>query len=351
MKSYAISLSVVALFLPVVLTARPKIDTVVMTNGDRITCEVEKLERGVLYASLDYVDGVVSINWSKVARVESVQLFIVHTKDGSVYSGTIQSAGTAAQQPVKIEILETPHSSRILDRPQVVEMAQSTEKFWRRLSGNIDFGLLFTKGNDTTQYSVGADLRIRRKNWRVAADYTSTFSKASGSPSATRNQPRVWARRLVGGKRKWYYTAGAEFLQSSAQGINLQTSLGGGFGRFVKDTNSVRLAFTAGTALQHTKYEPSSGVQSVPNAFAGMLNTDLHLFRFKRTAFDITASVLPAMTEAGRVRAYVNSGYKIQAVTNLWFKLSFYGNWDNRPPANFPGSDYGASSSISYSFN
>ena len=33
------------------LTARTKTDVVVMANGDRFTCEIKKLERGVLYAS------------------------------------------------------------------------------------------------------------------------------------------------------------------------------------------------------------------------------------------------------------------------------------------------------------
>ena len=82
-----------------------------------------------------------------------------------------------------------------------------------------------------------------------------------------------------------------------------------------------------------------------------MINGDLHLFRFKKTSVDVTASVLPVLTEIGRVRTYVNSAYSIQVINNLWFKVSFYGNWDNRPPAAFSGSDYGVSSSISYSFN
>jgi len=92
-------------------------------------------------------------------------------------------------------------------------------------------------------------------------------------------------------------------------------------------------------------------MQSPPNAFAGMPNADLHVFKFKKTAFDFTASVLPVLTEVGRVRSYGNSAYKIQIITNLWFKFSFYGNWDNRPPGSFPGSEYGASSRISYTFN
>ena len=78
------------------LTARNKTDVVLMANGDRFTCEIKRLEKGVLYASFDYVDGTVSIEWSKVARVESSQLFIVHVQDGSIYEGTIRTPETPA---------------------------------------------------------------------------------------------------------------------------------------------------------------------------------------------------------------------------------------------------------------
>ena len=49
---------------------------------------------------------------------------------------------------------------------------------------------------------------------------------------------------------------------------------------------------------------------------------DLHLFRFKKTSFDATVSVLPLLTEKGRVRSYINTAYSIQLINNLWFKFS-----------------------------
>ena len=93
------------------------------------------------------------------------------------------------------------------------------------------------------------------------------------------------------------------------------------------------------------------GNQSSRNALAAMFVGDLHLFRFKKSSFDATASVSPLLTETGRVRTYVNTAYSIQLINNRGSRSRFYGNWDNRPPSNLSGSDYGASSGISYSFN
>jgi hypothetical protein len=66
------------------LGARDKTDVLIMNNGDHLTCEIKSLDSGVLYVSLDYILGTSSLQWSKVARIESKQLFIVKTQDGSV---------------------------------------------------------------------------------------------------------------------------------------------------------------------------------------------------------------------------------------------------------------------------
>ncbi|HEY4050979.1 MAG TPA: hypothetical protein VGM27_29295, partial [Acidobacteriaceae bacterium] len=65
------------------LFARPKSDLLIMNNGDHLTCEIKSLDASVLYVSLDYMNGTASLDWSKVRRVESKQLFLVKTEDGS----------------------------------------------------------------------------------------------------------------------------------------------------------------------------------------------------------------------------------------------------------------------------
>jgi hypothetical protein len=76
-----------ALLFTVPVRARDESDLMVMTNGDRLTCEVKGLKAGVLYVSFDYIDGTAFVNWSKVARLASNQLFVVKTEGGAVYTG------------------------------------------------------------------------------------------------------------------------------------------------------------------------------------------------------------------------------------------------------------------------
>src|SRR5262245_56082662 len=76
---------------PFTLNARDKTDKIYLANGDQWTCEIKKLERGYLYVGLDYVDGTVSVDWSKVAKIESSQLFLISTEQGTPFIGTLHT--------------------------------------------------------------------------------------------------------------------------------------------------------------------------------------------------------------------------------------------------------------------
>ena len=88
-------------------------DVIVMTNGDHMTGEIKGLDQGTLYVSLGYVISTMSVQWSKVARLESKHLFIVKTEDGSVYRGTLNvSEASGSSRPVRIELAEAPEKRR-----------------------------------------------------------------------------------------------------------------------------------------------------------------------------------------------------------------------------------------------
>jgi small nuclear ribonucleoprotein (snRNP)-like protein len=101
-----------ALLLAAPLFARDKTDVIVMKNGDRLTGEIKGLDSGVLYVNMDYILGTSSVQWSKVHHVESKQLFLVKTEDGSVYTGTLNAANTLGGRPLQIEVAETSGKKR-----------------------------------------------------------------------------------------------------------------------------------------------------------------------------------------------------------------------------------------------
>jgi hypothetical protein len=336
------------LFLATPGFARNKNDVVVMKNGDRLTCEIKGLEDGVLSVSLDYVDGTVSLQWSKVARLESAQKFIIKTQDGSVQSGTLVSTEAVAAQPLKIQIEEKGAKTAVVEARQVVKITQTSERFWQRFNGAIDFGIDHSKGNDATQYSLGAETSYIRERWAAMSSFNSNLSANSGSTTSTRQQVDISAYRLLPWNNYFYEGIGS-FLQSSVQGITLQTSLGGGIGRFFKNTNRFTIAVTGGLAWQNIAYQPSLAIPD-QNATAALIAAQFKVFKFKRTNLSLASSVFPVLSEPGRVRYGTNASYYLKLFSNLSWNISFYGNWDNEPPRHLSGSDYGSSSGVRWTF-
>jgi hypothetical protein len=337
------------LLLATPLFAREKTDVIVMKNGDRITCEIKGLDAGVLYVSIDYVDGTTSVDWSKVAHLESAQLFIVRTQDGSVHKGTLKTVETEAQMPVRIQILESPERKAVVDKPQIVNMAETSEKFRQRFNGAINWGIIYSKGNNSTQYNLGSQVEYLRPRWSVQANLSSSLSSSTGTTASTQNRLNLNGLHLLPWNNYFYAVVG-NFLQSSEQGIRLQTSLGGGIGRYLKNTNLATISVMGGVAWQGTDYQTAAVAVSRQNEAAALIAADVKFFRFSKTNLDINALVFPALSEPGRVRFNTTASCYVKLVKNLSWNISFYGNWDNRPPANFSGSDYGSSSGISWTF-
>jgi hypothetical protein len=344
----AILSSVLLLTLP--LFAREKTDVIVMKNGDRLTCEVKGLDAGVLSIGLDYVDGTISVQWSKVARLESNQLFVVRTEKGLVYTGKLSTVDTAANQPVQIQIVETDEKTAVLDRARITKMSQASDKFWQRFNGDINLGISYSKGNQATQYNFGTQTEYLRERWAAQATFNSNLSANSGSTTSTRNQLTLTSYRLLPWDNYFYGGLGT-FLQSSVQGIRLQTNLGGGIGRFLKNTNRMRITVLGGLAWQDTNYNQATTLPlRTQSIAAALIAAEVKVFKFKKTNLDITATTVPALSDPGRLFFNTNASYYVKVFTNLSWNVSFYGNWDTQPPPGLTGSDYGTSSGLKWSF-
>ena len=304
-----------AVLFAVPLLARDKTDVLIMMNGDRMTGEVKGLDGGVLYVSFDYIDGTSPVDWKKVARLESKQLFLVRTEDGSVYTGTLRTPETAGGRPVKIQVLMAEQEVAI-NQSQIVRMIATSDKFWQRFSGEISFGAIYSKGNQSTQYTLGSQTAYIRERWNAQASFESNLSSSADTNASTRNSLNLRVLHLLPWN-KWFYSGLGGFLQSSEQGITLQSTLGGGVGRYLKNTDRASIAVLAGAAWQETNYEQSIVPQSKQNMAAAMIYMEARLFKFSRTNLDAVAALLPAVSDPGRVRFNTTAVLLHQAVQQL----------------------------------
>jgi hypothetical protein len=332
------------------LFAREKTDVIVMKNGDRLTCEIKGLSAGVLSIRLTYVQGTVGLEWAQVARLESNQLFLVQTEDGTVYTGKLSTVATSGERPMGIQVASAAEKEIEISQHQLVKLDETAVSLRQRFNGTISTGIQYSKGNQTTQYNVASEVEYPRERWSGQASVNSSFASSTGARSiATRNQGDLSVMRLLRWNN-WFYSGTGDFLQSSVQTINLQTTLGAGIGHYLLNSNQASLYVLGGFAWQNANYDTHTAGYGAQNAAAALVSSELKVFRFKKTDLDISAAVLPGISEPGRFRTNVNASYYLKLFGELRWNLSFYGNWDNQPPPTLAGSDYGTSAGLSWTF-
>ena len=338
-----------AFAIAIPLLAREKTDIIVMNNGDRLTCEIKGLDSGTLSVNFDYILGTASVDWSKVDHLESKQRFLVKTQDGSVYSGTLRTIDTPSKRPIQIEISVEPDHTVAVDQSKIIRMTETSATVWQRFNGQINSGISYSKGNQATQYNLAASLEYPTERWVAGGSYNSSLAASTGSTVSTRNALDLYAARLLRWDN-WFYAGVADFLQSSEQGIDFRTNLGGGVGRYLKNTNRTNIWVMGGLAWQNTRYSQSLGEQGTQNVAAASIAAQAKFFVFNKTNLTINGYVLPALSQPGRVYTNTTVTYYVKLFGGLNWNVSFYGNWDNQPPRNFSGSDYGTSSGLGWSF-
>jgi hypothetical protein len=346
--AYVLALFSACLFWANPALAREKSDVIFLKNGDRITGEVKNLTNGALKIDLDYVDGSISLDWLQVARIESKHKFLVELQDGSIYSAYLispETAGSVAKLQIQPED-ETPVNVNATD---IVRVTQTSEQLLQRFSGNLSLGSTYTKGNRSTQYNVGSGIQYLEERWGSKLDYNSNLSSSSGATTSTRNQLNLSAYRLLPWKN-YFYGGIAGYLQSSAQNIQRQTSIGLVAGRFLTNTNRVRLSLMAGPGWQNTHYLPETETVHTQDIAVATVSGDLQVFSFKKSRLDLSAATAPAITRRGRVFSRVNATYYWKIFGKIDWNFSFYGNWDSQPPEHLAGGDYGSSTGVSYTF-
>ena len=326
-----------------------KTDVVVMKNGDRLTCMIKTLESDVLRVILDYVDGTIEIDWSKVARVESDRLFLVKTESDRVYIGKISNVAGADDAPVKIEVAESTTDKVVIETKDVVKLGSTSDRFLERFNGDINFGLTYAKGAESTQYNLGSTLEYPRDRWTARLRFNSSFSSNSFIEKVTRNDLTFNLNRRLR-RKDWFYSGTAGFLQSSEQGIESRTGFGGGIGRYLKNTGQTRIALTGGLGYERTKYSVTDTPGDTENELTATIVGDVRLVKFKKTNLDVNAVLFPSISNAGRIFFKLNASYYLKLYKNLNWNISFYGSWDTRAPFDLPSSDYGTSTGVGWTF-
>jgi len=330
-----------------ICSARARKDIIEFSNGDRITCEIIKLEKGYLYVKVDYVDGTVAMDWSKIRRIESSQDFVLSDKFDRRYTGTLGTVPSAETSGEVVLRVDGPKAGTVAAR-DVAEMVRTDTSFWQNFHGGISSGLNYSREQNRTQYSMSSNALFERTRWSASADYQLSFS-GGGNISDVRNDLKLNGTRQLRSPR-YFYEGVAEFLQSDQQQLDMRRTLGGAVGQLLRNNNNSFVSIYVGSVWNHERYSPSSTLGTSGNSAEALVGTQLNFFRFKTTNFITSAVVYPSLTDPGRVRVDFNTSLKLRIAKDLYWSVGYFYNFDSQPPQNTPRSDVGSTSSLGWTF-
>jgi hypothetical protein len=318
--------------------AAPKTDILVFHNGDRLTGEVKGLERGQLSFKTD-ATGTISVEWDKVASLQTNQYLTVETISGLRYFGRVPPAREEGTLRVQVEA-----DSKGWDLPLTdIVRAAPIEKgnLIERLDGYVTAGYDYTKATDLQQFTFtgGLSSRDEKRQWSIDGETTLT--------SQGRYDASAWNRRFLADR--WFVQGFGGFDGNDELGLDMRVTLGAAYGRFLVQDNRQDWAAYAGVALNREDFTD----QEVNESVEGVLGTQYWFYHYDapEASLNLTLNVFPSFTESGRVRSEGRLRARYEIVNDLFFEASVYGSFDNQPGQDADSnSDYGVTTSLGYSF-
>jgi putative salt-induced outer membrane protein YdiY len=320
-------------------------DTVIMKNGDRLTGEVKKLEQGVLYVETDYFSGSVGVDWLQVEKVESKATFQIVLSDGKRMSGSISKE--AVSVPGEDFTVHAPTADVPVSGAEVVQIESQKQTFWRQLKGSIDLGYNFTSGNNQSSLSTSASALYPAEHWAVGTSYNASFSGQGGGASTNLFESQTFADRFL--NRNSFVLGLGDFLHSSQQNLSLRTTLGGGYGRYLKRSNRNSLRWLAGADYSKASYQAGLN-QPNQNNLELLLGAEYQLFHFDRYTLQSQFLLFPGLSDFGRVRFTTKDTFSVRLSNNFHLDFSFWDNFDSRPPLSAQKNATGLSTGLGWNF-
>lgn len=317
-----------------------------MNNGDHFTGEVKRLQNGLLFVETDYVSSAIALDWDQVESVQSTATYRIVLNSGKRIEGKIEKLSGEKATEKDFLIREATEEVQIPSE-EIVSMETKKPTFWRQLQGSIDLGYSFASGNSQTTVNADTSAAYKTAGWEAATAFDSTFGGQAGASKTNRQDLQATFTKYL--NRNSYVLALSDFLHSSQQDLTLRTTLGAGYGRYLKRTTNNNLSWLAGVVFVNESFDTTAAQPSDQSAEA-LVGLEYSLIRFNFGEFDSQLLTFPGLTDTGRVRITTNNSLNIKLRNNFYLAFTFWDNFDSRPPSTAKKNELGVSSGIGWSF-
>ena len=312
-----------------------------LRNGDAITGNIKELDRGKLRFKTRTMD-TVFINWVDIESIDSDKYLRVERVDGTFNYGVIQQSDLSDGLVIEDHGREVEVPILSVSTIQPIRVQQS---FWGQLEGDLSAGIDFKTASDILLINLSSNVRFRKEKYEVdvGANWNET-SRTEDNNSSRADLVGNYTRFL---RNRWFWKASAGFETNEELGLDLRTLVAATAGRYLIQKPTLRFELNGGLAGNWEDRQDGTTTSA-----EGLIRSSLEIFKhtIPITRLSASISVFPGITESGRLRVNSNVSLRNEIVRSVFWDLTFFSTFDNRPPEGASEEDYGIVTSIGASF-
>jgi hypothetical protein len=337
MRAWRTTILAGCLLRPAAAAAAPKVDVVLLANGDRATCEIKKLQQGELTISTDPFD-TVKVHWGQVIGLTSPREFEVTSQVGDRYYGSLRQTA----QPGELVVVASGLAIATLKLDEVTSLVPIGGSLWSRMDGNLDVGFSFAQANLETHWTLNAGASYRSRTWLMSSTVASQLTAREDADKTSRNTLSASANRLYD---TWFIAILGQVQQNEELDLDLRTVGGGGLGRVFSQSNHRWISGFAGVVYTRERFTN----QPINNLAELALGGEVDFFTPGTNDLRLTNTVVTYYSD-GRQRLETQSALRYEFWKDFYWSLNAVESFDSQPPDNGKRNDFSMSLSIGWKF-
>jgi len=320
--------------------AADKVDVLHLKNGDRVTCEVKKLDLGVLTIDTD-ATGKISVHWGEVVDLASPRQFVVQVASGDYYLGSFLPSA-----PGRVTLSLMDGTTATLAMEEVIRVAPIGASAWSRVDGSVDAGFSFTQAELETHWTLNGSATYRSPRYQFSGTVNSQKTIREEADPISRNNLGLNGIRLL--DNRWFTMGWSQFQQNQELSLDLRALAGAGFGRDLVHTNHRLWSAYTGVVYTHEQFSGEEANHSAELALGG----ELDFFTSGKEDFKITNSIVSYFNVSGRkrLRLEFQNAWRQEFLKDFYWSLNGYDSFDGDPPDDQKSNDFGVSFTLGWKF-
>jgi hypothetical protein len=138
--------------------------------------------------------------------------------------------------------------------------------------------------------------------------------------------------------------------QNTELGIKLRTSLGAAGGYIFIQSNTSLLYGLTGLNINRESYTDTTNASTNLEFIAGG-QYKIFIYDHPKTSLTTNINVYPGLTDWGRIRLNYNISLDWEILPHLYWDITFYFSYDNKPTGTSSSTDYGGTTAFKYNIN